>query len=40
MCYIAEEDDSNENDDEVVYVVMKNELDKDEANALVTCVNK
>ena len=39
-CYIAEGGDSDENDDEVVYVVMKDELDEDEATALVTYVNK
>ena len=33
-CYIVEED-SDENDDEVVYVAIK-----DEATALVTCMNK
>ena len=39
-CYIADEQDSNENDDEVVYVGMKDEFDEDEATALMTCVNK
>ena len=39
-CYNAKEDDSNENDDEVVYVAMKDELDEDEETTLVTCVNK
>ena len=39
-CYIAEEDDSDENDDEVVYVAMKDEWDEDEETTLVTCVNK
>ena len=38
-CYIVEED-SDENDDEVVYVAMKDESDEDEAIALVTCMNK
>ena len=36
-CYIADEGDSDEHDDEVVYVAMK---DEDESTALVTCVNK
>ena len=39
-CYIVEEEDSNENDDEVVYVAIKDELDKDEAMTLVTSINK
>ena len=42
-CYIAEEetkDESDENDDEVVYVAMKDESDEDDAIALVTCMNK
>ena len=39
-CYIAEEDDSDENDDEVIYVSIKDELDKDEETTLVTYVNK
>ena len=38
-CYIVEED-SNENDDEVVYVAMKDESNEDEATTLVTCMNK
>ena len=38
-CYIVEED-SDENDDEVVYVAMKDESDQDEATALVTYMNK
>ena len=38
--YIVEGGDSNENDDEVVYVAIKDELDEDEATTLVTCVNK
>ena len=38
-CYIVEED-FDENDDEVVYVTMKNELDEDDATELVTYVNK
>ena len=39
ICYIVEED-SEENDDEVVYVAMKDELDEDEATTLVTYMNK
>ena len=42
-CYIVEEeirDDSDEHDDEVVYVTMKDESDEDEATTLVSCVNK
>ena len=42
-CYIVEEetkDDSDEHDDEVVYVAMKDKSNEDEATALVTCVNK
>ena len=39
-CYISDEQESNKNDDEVVYVAMKNEFDEDEATALMTCVNK
>ena len=39
-CYIVEEDDSNEHNDEVVYVALKEKSDEDEAIALVTCVNK
>ena len=39
-CYIADEQDSDENDDEVVYVAMKDESNEDEATALMTCVNK
>ena len=42
-CYIAKEetkDGSNNYDYEVVYVVIKNDLDKDEATALVSYVNK
>ena len=39
-CCIADEQDSNENDDEVVHVAMKDESDEDEATALMTCVNK
>ena len=38
-CYIFEED-YDENDDEVIYVAMKDELDEDEAIALVTYMNK
>ena len=38
-CYIYEED-SDENDDEVVYVAMKDESDEDEATTLVTYMNK
>ena len=36
-CYFVEED-SNENDDAVVYVAIKDESDEDEATTLVTCV--
>ena len=36
----VEEDDSDEHDDEVVYVAMKDESDEDEATTLVTYVNK
>ena len=39
-CYIADEQDFDENDDEVVYVAMKDEFDEDEETALMTCVNK
>lgn len=42
-CYIAEEetkDASKDHDDEVVYVVMKDESDEDEATVLVSCTNK
>ena len=38
-CYIVEED-SDENDDEVVYAAMKDESDVDEPTALVTYMNK
>ena len=38
--YISKDDDFDEHDDEVVYVVMKDEFDEDEANTLVTCVKK
>ena len=38
-CYVIEED-SNENDDEVVYVAMKDESNEDETTTLVTYVNK
>ena len=38
-CYIAEED-SNDNDDEVFYVAMKDQSDEEEPTALVTCMNK
>ena len=38
-CYIAEEDNSDENDDEVVYVAMKDESNEDEETTLVTCVD-
>ena len=38
-CYIIEED-SEQNDDEVVYVAMKDESNEDEATTLVTYVNK
>ena len=42
-CYIVKEetkDGSDDHDDEVVYVVMKDEPDEDEITALVTCINK
>ena len=39
-CYITKEDDSDEHDDEVVYAAIKEKSNEDEANALVTCVNK
>ena len=39
-CYIVEEENFEKNDDEVVYVAMKNESDEDEATTLVTYVNK
>ena len=39
-CYIADEQESDENDDEVVYVAMKDEYNEDEATTLMTCVNK
>ena len=39
-CYISDEQDSDENDDEVIYVAMKDESNVDEAIALMTCVNK
>ena len=38
-CYIVEED-SDENDDEVVYVAMKDESDEDEETTLITYMNK
>ena len=38
--YIANEQDSDENDDEVVYVAIKDESDEVEETALVTCVNR
>ena len=38
-CYIVEQD-LDDNDDEVVYVAMKDESDEDEATTLVTCMNK
>lgn len=38
-CYIAEED-SDDNDDELVYVAMKDHSDEEEPIALVTCMNK
>ena len=37
--YIVEED-SNENDDDIVYVAMKDDLDDGEAIAPVTCMIK
>ena len=42
-CYIVEDetrDGSDDHDDEVVYVVMKDDYDEDEATALVSYVNK
>ena len=39
-CYIAKEETSDEHDDEVVYVAMKEKFAEDEATTLVTCVNK
>ena len=42
-CYIFEEETDNEsesNDDEVVYVAMKEDYDKDENSALISYVNK
>ena len=39
-CCIADEQDFDENDDELVYVAMKDESNEDEATALMTCVNK
>ena len=39
-CYIVEEDDPNEHDDEVVYVVMKDESDEDEAYTCDLCEQK
>ena len=39
-CYIVDEQEFDENDDEVVYVAMKDESDEDEATALMTCMNK
>ena len=39
-CYIADEQESDENDDEVVYVAMKDESDEDEATAVMTCIGK
>ena len=38
--YISDEQYSDESDDEVVYVAMKDESDEDEATTLMTCVNK
>ena len=38
-CYIVEEN-SDDSDDEVVYVAMKDQSDEEEATALVTCINK
>ena len=42
-CYIAEEETkigSDDHDDEVVYVAMKDDSNEDEAITLVSCVNK
>ena len=39
-CYIVDEHEFDENDDEMVYVAMKDESDEDEENALMNCVNK
>ena len=39
-CYIADEQEFDENNDEVVYVAMKDESDEDEATALMTCIGK
>ena len=39
-CYIVEEDDFDEHDDELVYIAIKDEDDEDEGTTLVTCVNK
>ena len=42
-CYIAEDkskDGSNDHDDELMYVAMKDDYDEDEATALVSYVNK
>ena len=39
-CYIADEQDFDEHDDEVVYVAMEYKSNEDEATTLVTCVNK
>ena len=39
-CYIVEEENSDENDNEVVYVAMKDESDEDKKKKLVTCVKK
>ena len=39
-CYISKEETSDEHDDEVVYVAMKDEFAEDEATTLMTYVNK
>ena len=38
--FLRRRDDSDEHDDEVVYVVMKDESNEDGATTFVTCVNK
>ena len=39
-CYIVEEEDSYETNDEVFYLAMKDESNEHEATTLVTCVNE
>ena len=42
-CYVAQEetkDGSNDHDDEMVYIAMKDESNEDEATTLITCMNK